>query len=296
MATGITTQTPFFEQPYITLQEFKNAPTSIDYNNLVVGGNQQAQDAELTRLILRASSFLDEYLNQNLSAQTRTETQRTRFTPQGFIALHPNNNPIISLQSFSYGPTPNELITIPDCSLSWFEDQQIIIPVSQMSLTWSSSGPLSFGGGGSNYNQIYCQYNYTSGYVNNPITTAVALASTMTVSNASGIQAGGQYRIWDGAKSETITVASNYTYGSTTVPLATPLLYDHTAGITFGNLPQAIKQATILVTTAFAKVRGDRSMTMGITTTAQSVTDGAQRYGNEIAMAIEMVTLYRRIR
>jgi hypothetical protein len=35
---------------------------------------------------------------------------------------------------------------------------------------------------------------------------------------------------------------------------------------------------------------------MGITTTAQSVTDGAQRYGNEIAMAIEMVTLYRRVR
>jgi hypothetical protein len=118
----------------------------------------------------------------------------------------------------------------------------------------------------------------------------------MTVSNAAGIQAGGQYRIYDGAKSETITVASNYTYGSTTVPLASALVYTHTAGVTFGNLPQAIKQATILVTTAFAKVRGDRSMTMGITTTAQSVTDGAQRYGNEIAMAIEMVTLYRRIR
>lgn len=296
MTTGFTTQTPFFEQPYITVQEFKDAPTSLDYNNLVVGGNQNAQDAELSRVILRASSFLDEFLNQNLNAQSRTETQRTRFTPNGFIALHPNNSPVLSLQSFSYGPTPNELVTIPDCSLAWFEDQQVIIPVSQMALTWSSSGPLSFGGAGSNAWQIYCQYNYTSGYVNNPIAVAVAGSSSMTVTNPSGIQPSGQYRIWDGSKTETIMVNSSYVYGSTTVPLVSPLVYDHVAGITFGNLPQAIKQATILVTSAFIKFRGDRSMTMAITTAPQTVTEGAQRYGSEIGAALEMVNLYRRIR
>jgi hypothetical protein len=295
MAIGLNTDT-FFESPYLTAAEYQNAPTSIDFSNLVVGGNSAAQEAELSRVILRASSFLDEYLNQNLVATRKTETQRTRFMPNGFISLHPNQNPIIALESFSYGMAPNQLYTIPDPSLCWFESQQIIIPVSQMSLTWSSSGPLSFGGGGSNYNQIYCQYTYTSGYVNNPIAVAVAGASSMTVANPTGIVAGQALRIYDGAKSELVYVANNYTYGATTVALASPLLYDHAAGTTFGNLPNAIKEACILVTTAFIKMRGDSSMTMQVTVNPSGNITGAERYGSEIALALEMVSLYRRVR
>jgi hypothetical protein len=296
MATGITTITPLFEAPYITVAEYKNAPTSIDFDNLVVGGNANAQDAELARVILRASSFLDEYLNQNLAAQNYTETQRTRFTPDGYIALHPNNSPVISLQSFEYGSAPTNLQTLTDPSQCWFENQQIIIPLSQIATTYSSQGPLQFGGAGSNYYQIFTKYTYTAGYVNNAIATATAAATSMTVSDAAGIVAGGQYRIYDGANSETITVASGYTYGSTTVPLTSALAYTHAAGVTFGNLPSAIKQATILVTTAFLRVRGDTSMTMAITTFPQSNVGGGQRYGDEIALALDMVSLYRRVR
>ena len=295
MAIGLNTDT-FFESPYLTAAEYQNAPTSMDFSNLVVGGNSAAQEAELSRVILRASSFLDEYLNQNLCATRKIETQRTRFMPNGFISLHPNQNPIIALEAFSYGMTPNELVAIPDPSLCWFESQQIIIPVSQMSLTWSSSGPLSFGGGGSSANQIYCQYTYTSGYVNNPIATAVAGTSSMTVANATGIVAGQALRIYDGAKSELVYVASGYTYGATTVTLASPLLYDHAAGTTFGNLPNAIKEACILVTTAFIKMRGDSSMTMQVTVNPSGNVTGAERYGSEIALALEMVSLYRRVR
>jgi len=295
MATGVTPLT-FNEYPYITVAEYKNAPTSIDYDNLVVGGNANAQDAELARVILRASSFLDEYLNQNLVASSRTETQRTRFTPQGYIELHPYQYPIISLQSFEYGADPNNLVTLTDPSTSWFEEQQIIIPISQLSLTYSSQGPLSFGGAGSNKYQIFTKYNYTAGYVNNAIATATAGQSFMVVSNATGITAGSMYRIYDGDKSETIYVASNYVYGSTTVPLTSALTYSHAAGVTFGNLPTAIKQATILVTTAFLKVRGDNSLTMNITYTPTTNIEAAQRYGGDIAMALEMVSLYRRVR
>jgi len=295
MATGVTSLT-FNEYPYITVAEYKNAPTSIDYDNLVVGGNANAQDAELARVILRASSFLDEYLNQNLVASARTETQRTRFTPQGFIELHPYQYPIISLQSFEYGADPNNLVTLTDPSTCWFEEQQIIIPISQLSLTYSSQGPLSFGGAGSNKYQIFTKYNYTAGYVNNAIATATAGQSSMVVSNATGITAGSMYRIYDGDKSETIYVASNYVYGSTTVPLTSALTYSHAAGVTFGNLPTAIKQATILVTTAFLKVRGDNSLTMNITYTPTTNIEAAQRYGGDIALALEMVSLYRRVR
>jgi len=296
MATGVTTQHPFFENPYITVAEYKNAPTSIDYDNLVVGGNAGAQDAELANAILRASSFMDEYLNQNLNASTQVENQRVRITSQGTIALHPNNNPIISLQSFQYGASPNSLVSLPDPSTVWFEDQQIIIPLANMATTYSSQGPLAFGPYGAPRQQVYTRYQYTSGYVNSLIASATAAATSLTVQSADGIVAGMSLRIYDGASSEKVTVASSYTYGSTTVPLTSALAYTHTSGVALGNLPQAIKEACILITTAFLKVRGDRSLTMNITTQASSNVFGGALYGSEIELALKMLSLYKRMR
>jgi hypothetical protein len=296
MTVGTTPDT-FHETPYLTLAEYKNAPTSIDYNNLVIGGNANAQDAELEKVILRASSYMDEYFNANLNATKYTETQRTRFTPDGFIALHPNNTPIVALETFNYGTNPNNLITLSDPSLAWFEEQQMIIPLSNIATSYSSAGPLAFGGYGLPRQQVYCKYTYVAGYVNNPISSGTAGVSSITVGRADGILPNQKLRIYDGASSESVTVASNYTYGSTTVPLTSALTYSHTSGSSIGNLPNAIKEACILITTAFIKVRGDSSMTMNITTFPQAnPTPGANRYGSEIALALDMVNKYRRIR
>jgi hypothetical protein len=295
MAIGITPDT-LEENPYLTVAEFKNAPTSLDINNLVVGGNQAAQDAELANVIFRASSYMNEYLNQNLVANRYTETQRVRTNSQGFISLHPNNNPIIALESFEYGSTPNNLQTLTDPSQCWFEPQQIIIPLSQFSATYSSAGPLSFGASAPGQ-QMFTKYTYVSGYVNTTIATAVAAATSLTVASGLGIRAGSVLKIYDGSLSETVTVASTYTYGSTTVPLTSALVSTHSAGVAIGNLPNAIKQAAILVTTAFLRIRGDKSNTMSITTRAQgSEITGNTRYGSDIQLALDMVNLYRRIR
>lgn len=296
MATGVTTQHPFYENPYLTVAEYKNAPTAIDIDNLVVGGNASAQDAELANVILRASSFMDEYLNQNLNASTQVENQRTRMSSQGYLAIHPNNNPVLSLQSLSYGTDPNNLTALSDPSKCWFEDQQIIVPLSQLATTYSSQGALSFGGGAAPRQQLFVTYNYTSGFVNNLITSATATQSTMTVQTADGIVPGQQLRIYDGGNSERITVASNYVYGSTTVPLVSPLAYTHASGVTFGNLPQTIKEACILITTAFIKIRGDNSLTMNITTQPAGNQAGSSMYGGEIQIALKMLDLYKRIR
>jgi hypothetical protein len=296
MATGVTTLTGFNENPYISVAEYKDAPTSIDYDNLVVGGNANAQDAELARVILRATSYLNEYLNQDLVASLTTETQRVRLNTQGFIALHPNINPVLSLNAFNYGPTPNNLVALPDPSVCWFENQQIIIPLSQVALTYSSQGPLSFGGGAPGQ-PIYAQYTYVGGYVNTRTTAnAILGATSITVADASGIIPGEVYRIIDGASSETVTISSTYTYGSTTVTLASALTFAHTAGATLSNLPFVIKEATIIMTTVFLKVRGDNSMTMNITTAPTANIPGSMRYGNEVQMALDMVSKYRRIR
>jgi len=295
MATGVTTQQAFNENPYLTIAEYKNAPTAIDIDNLVVGGNSGAQDAELANVILRASSFMNEYLNQNLNASTQIENQRTRMNSQGYLIIHPNNNPIISLQNLSYGTDPNNLIALADPSKSWFEEQQIIVPLSQLALTYSSQGALSFGGAAPRQ-QMFVTYQYTSGYANNLIATATATQSTLTVQTADGIVAGMTLRISDGASSERVVVASTYTYGSTTVPLTAALTYTHASGVAIGNLPNTIKQACILITTAFLKMRGDNSLTMNITTQPNGNVSGATMYGGDIQTALTMLDLYRRIR
>jgi len=295
MAVGITPDT-FHETPYITLSEYKKAPTSIDIDNLVIGGNANAQDAELNNVILRASSYMDEYFNANLNATKYTETQRMRFTPSGYLALHPNNSPIIALESFYYGTSPSNLITLTDPSVSWFEEQQIIIPVSQMATTYSSQGPLSFGGYGLPSQEVFTKYTYVAGYVNNPIASGTAGQSSITVERADGIIAGQRLRISDGTNNESVTVASSYTYGSTTVPLTTALLYSHTVGSSIGNIPNAIKEACILITTAFLKIRGDNSMTMSVTQYPSQNVEANNRYAGEIRLALDIVDKYRRIR
>ena len=293
MTVGVTSQTGYNEQPYITVAEYKNAPTSLDYNNLVVGGNQNAQDAELARVILRATSYLNEYLNQDLHANPVTETQRVRMSGEGYIYLHPNKNPIISLSNFQWGSSPNNLQTLADPSQCWFESQEIVIPLSQINTTYTSQGPLAFGSYGPRI-PVFTKYTYIAGYVNTTCTGALN-ASTLTVANPSGILPGETYRIIDGANAESVTVASNYTYGATAVPLTAPLAFAHT-GAGFSNMPFAIKQATILMTSAFIKPRGDASMTMNLTTQPTVNIGNNQRYAGEIAMALDMVNLYRRIR
>lgn len=296
MATGVSAIT-FNESSYLTVAEYKNAPTSIDFDNLVVGGNANAQDAELGRVILRASSYMNEYLNQDLVAQTYTETQRTRLTGLGFIALHPFNNPVIALSAFQYGTDPNNLVTLQDPSTSWFENQEIIIPLSQLATTYSSSGPLAFGFPPSTRTQIFTKYTYDAGYVNTTLAAqANAAATSITVASAAGIRAGAQLRIYDGASQETVTVGSGYTYGSTTVPLVAGLAYTHASGVALGNLPNAVKEAAILLTTAFIKMRGDNSLTMGVTVRPSTNIPGSERYGSEVAIALDMISKYRRIR
>ena len=114
MATAISPIIRQVSRPYLSLAEFKNAPTALDYGNLVVGGNQAAQDAELTNAITRASSWIDQYCNQIIGATADTEQQRTRIRPDGTIRFHPKYFPLIALTAFSWGATPNSLVASQD--------------------------------------------------------------------------------------------------------------------------------------------------------------------------------------
>lgn len=296
MAVGITPDT-INENPYVTVNEYKAAPTAVSISSLVVNGNQQAQDAELANVILRASSYMNEYFNANLNADEYTETQRIRYSSSsGYFALHPNNSPIISLSDFQYGSNPNQLFSIADCSKVWFEGQQIIVPNPLIGFNYSSQGPLAFGSV-SPTGWTFTKYTYVAGFVNTVFALDASAGDTsITVLDPTGIIAGQRYRVTGLQKNEWVYVDSSYIYGDPIIPLSAPLAFDHLAGDTFYNMPNVIKEACILITTAFIKMRGDASTTMQYTINPSGNVPGATRYGNDIAVALDMVNKYRRIR
>lgn len=295
MANAYTGTTSLFSTPYLTVDEYKSAPTSIDLDNLTYNSQYpQDQDAELANTIARASSWVDTNCNQVLAATLENEQQRGRIRPDGSIIFHPRYNPIIALTSFQYGYPNTELYSIGDCSIAWIEPQQIVIPNTTVS--WTSQGPLQFGLNSSPSTPIFMKYQYVAGYTNTLIISAVATESTLVVKNGTGIIAGQVLRIYDGQYSEDVTVDDTYVFGSTTVPLTHPLLFDHAPSVSISALPPAVKEATILVTTAFLKVRGDSSMTMGIANSASLSQNLGGNLGEEIALAKELLMPYKRVR
>lgn len=297
MTTAISPISRQVSKPYLSLQEFKNAPTALDYGNLVVGGNQAAQDAELSNAITRASSWIDQYCNQVLSATVDTEQQRVRFRNDGTVAIHPKYFPIVSVSAISLGATPNEMWSAPDPSVCWLEEQTLIYPYAQMPQTMSSQGPLSFGFPVSQGRYAYAQYTYINGYANTSFDVqANAGVSSITVDDATGIVPGEWLTIFDGANTERIQVSPTYTYGNIVVTLAAPTLYAHAVGVTVSALPAAIKEAAIVMTSAFLKIRGDASLTMAVTTRPGGQISANDAMGNEQRIAEEILKPFRRIR
>ena len=291
----ITNTTPYYQDDeYLTLAEYKNAPTAIDYDNLVVGGTQAQQDAELNSVIGRASSWINTHLNQSLIARTVIEQNRTRMTPQGNLIIRPEINPVIAFNSLSYGATPTNLTVVNDLTPLWFEDDKVIYPIAQTSLSYSSQGPLAFGFPPSSRSQIYVNYTYTAGYVNTT-GTGSAGSKLVTVKDVTGIQPGQIINFYDGQYSERLQVASNYTYGANPVTLTTNMAYAHT-NAAFSGMPAAVKEAAILVVTDFLKVRGDNSMTMAVTTRPSSGPSVQDIIGSDLALAKELLRPFRKVR
>lgn len=298
MANAYSGTTRQFSTPYLTVAEFKQAPTAIDYNNLVVGSTDPAvQDAELANVIARASSWVDTYCNQILGATTDTENQRVRMRSDGTVAIHPRYWPILAVTNLSLGGQPNLMYSVPNPAVGWIEDQSFIYPWNTASLNYSSQGPLQFGMPSSPRAQMYASITYVNGYASTLLAASVSLgASSLTVANGVGLLPNSMVTIYDGLNTENVTVASTYTFGSTTVPLAAPLSHAHSAGVSISALPPSIKEATILATTAFLKVRGDNSLTMAVTNAPSMAVADSQRFGSDLAIAKELLKPFRRIR
>lgn len=240
--------------PYVSAAAFRAHPTYLDTDGLRVGDpNPADQTAQLAVTLLEASGWADNQCNQPLGAHAWTQRCRSRIDRAGNLKFHPDHGPLIALSSVGYGMSPTALTTFSGAS-AWVEDgTNVVLPLGG-NTTWS--GSLQFGLPMSG--EVFVQATYTAGYVATVIGAAsTAGATSLTVADPTGVIPGGQYRIWEPAVEETVTVSPTWTPPTATVPptattvaLAAPTLSAHTAGGDFSGMPAEVRTAVIQYATA----------------------------------------------
>jgi hypothetical protein len=297
VAQEVTGISPLSFTPYLTIAEYKQAPTGVDVDDLVGGGTTAVNDVELANTIERASSWIDAYCNQVLSATLDTDSFRARVSRDGMLKIHPRFNPITEVVSVSVGSQPNYMVSL-DPTTAWIEPQSVIFPMN--GLAGFFSAPIQFSPSFSNSRELFVSLTYVNGYANTLLASnASVTASTLSVTNRTGFVPNQQFQVYDGAYNELLTVASTFTpaQGAGTIPLATPTAYAHTAGVSVSALPPAIKLAAIYMTNVLLKSRGNASVVMsGLSFTPTEILDKNATVQGDYSAAISILSSYRYIR
>ncbi len=267
--------------PYISVSEYRFAPTAVGTTDLVPGSPNQAADsaASLAQVIERASSWMDTWCfhtaDGTLAASVSVESAWVKVKTNGDVPLISKYKPILDVQGVAVGPSPGNLTNIGAITAGgiWIDDKVIWVP-GVWNLSPATSFPIYFG---RHDGTLYAVWTYTNGF---PVTAlaANALAGATSIqvqptnadgTGVSGVYAananfpGSQLTIHDSGSTEVVTVASSYA-GGTTLPLAAPLQYAHTVPaspdmIRVAALPWALEQACISVTSILIKTRGTRA-------------------------------------
>lgn len=226
----------------------------MDTQDLVPGGNQATQDAELTNVLLRSSAWADNHCQLRLGAHACTEFTRARPDRNGQLYLTPSDFPVRSVTGLAYGMTVPSMTALTDLSSTWVEDSRgIVISLLPGQAQLSS---LQFGPTVRADAELFIEVAYVAGYCNTTLAAgATSGASSITVADPTGIAgpatgllgpvAGTVARIWDPGLEEAITVTSSYTPGASSVPLKAPLANPHAAGVVVSEFPPEIRQAII---------------------------------------------------
>lgn len=295
MAQELTTISPLFSTPYLTVAEYRQAPTAVDVNDLVSNGSTALNDAELTNVIGRASSWMDSHCGQVLAATQDTESFRARVSRDGFLRVHPRYWPIVSVISASFGSNPQLMQTL-DPTTAWLEPQAVVFPLTGAGSAYL--GALQLGPSYSPLAEQFVTITYWNGYANTLLNGTVSVgAASISVTDRTGFAPGQPFIIYDGASTERLTVASSYTpaTGAGLVTLATAATASHTTGLSVSALPPAVKQAAIYMVNVLLKSRGNSALVMGGITPAEIVSNNPA-VSNDYAMACDLLEPFRRVR
>jgi hypothetical protein len=303
--------------PYISVTEYENAPTAIDINNLIPGGDARVQQQALKEIIGRASSWIDQFTCGawgTLAATQNVENGRVWGNRLGQLIVHPKYWPILSVDAFAYGLAGagqdgnywgasgdwnsdsfngsgygGTTASITPAGNIWVEPQQFVV-VPSGATTWNVNS--SYGIGPAEY---FARWTYTNGW---PISTlsasAVAGAASISVTTVTGIYPGTMLTLYDMPNDEQIQVAPNYTIGASVVPLTMPLQFNHQSTAVVTNLPPAVKQAAILATNALIKQRGSGALVVhDIGEVTQTEGHGPQSNAQDWGEAEDLLRPYR---
>src|ERR1039458_4367189 len=295
-ATSYTNRTP-----YLSLGEYNNAPTAMDVSNLIAGGNPDAQSSVLAETISRASSWIDQITMGSwgtLAATVNVENARIWGNNAGQLIVHPKYWPLLEVDSFSYaaqGFANNTAASITPAGNIWIEPMQFIVQ-PQGVMSWGLNGG---GGGIAGGRQYFCTWSYCNGYPVSTLSASVGPGATSIAPvSVTGIYPGTELTIYDDPFDETVQVAASYVPGTATVPLtpASTLVNDHMAGVMVTNLPPAVKQAAILLTTALIKQRGSGALIVNdIGEVSHTQSSAAQDQAEDVGRAFELLQPFKAI-
>lgn len=255
---------------YLTVQEFKNAPTAIDCTNIIPGGTQPQNDAELTNIIRRASSWINQICKMpTLEATTNTETKELKMNSTGLIRVHPDMMPIITvLDTVQYKISPlNQWNSLSTSNMEIYARYFVIYNLAEIMLAPQGVQPFSILPYRTPYMKnrmkdipIILQYTYVNGYPNTLLNLGASSgATTITVSNATGM-VNQTLTIYDNDLTEEVVISS---VAGSVVTLTAPLIFDHAAGVAVSALPASVKQAAIILTAYLIQERGALNISMG---------------------------------
>lgn len=175
--------TPFYLGSYITCEEYRAAPTALSTLNLIPGGNQAAQDAELASLILKGSRQLDLWALQPLYATTVTQNNERVRVRDGDLILRSKQDRVKALTSVSWGVqwTTMTTLTNPAC---FIEENHVRVQLNAAGTVWSGSLNINSPMSGS----VFASWSCIAGWATTRLTNACLSTDTViTVDNPAGI-------------------------------------------------------------------------------------------------------------
>lgn len=253
----MTTAVPLAQQnmlviPFVTVATFKAHPTYLDLNNLRSGNTVQAdQDAELFNCLLMGSAQVENFCNQPIQAHIQTDWDRTFTDRFGRLKHKAEDGPVRLLQSYAYGTSLSQATSIGTPAFHVESDTQIVVELAGANVSWS--GAMQFGAPATSQ-ELYTSWTYVAGYANAVLTNSPTLgATTIAVSNPTGIFAGDILRIWEPGKEESVVVGANWA-GQNTNPFTSAAIpvsatqFAHTAGAGVTGFDQNLMIATVYYT------------------------------------------------
>jgi len=242
--------------PYLTLAEWRAAPTAIDTSDIIPGGSPTQQDQAVRDAIERSSSWVDRICHQVLAATQDTHRGRYRINRWGTVRIPLPRKPVLEVSGVAIGYSPSQMVpltSLADVDISPYG--VIEVPVTNTTLATTTIRDEL---------RPIVAITYVNGWPNTTLTAAAAVAAaSVTVASSLGVYPGTSLTVYDTTGgTEKVTVAAGFAAGSTVVPLVAPLAFAHTAGISVSNLPPVVKEASILLTSALIQTRGDDAIVL----------------------------------